>query len=41
MDVTELGVELEGQLPAYATSTAMLDPQPSEQGQGLNLSPHG
>ena len=28
-------------LPAYTIATATLDPQPIEQGQGLNLRPHG
>ena len=39
MEVPELGVESEMQFLAYATATAMLDPSPTEQGQGLNLYP--
>ena len=41
MEFPRLGGESELQLPAYTTGTAMLDPQPTEWGQGLNLHPHG
>ena len=34
MEVPRLEVKLELQLLAYTTATAMLDPQPTEQGQG-------
>ena len=33
-------VESELQPLAYPTATAMTDPQPTEQGQGLNPPPH-
>ena len=33
--------ESELPLQAYITATAMLDPQPNEQGQGSNRHPHG
>ena len=35
-EVPRLGVESELQLPIYTTATAMLDPQPTERGQGSN-----
>ena len=41
MEVPSLGIKSELQLPAYATTTAMQDPEPTEQGQGSNLLPHG
>ena len=53
MEVPRLGAESELQLPAYTTSTATqdlqptpqlmatLDPEPTELGQGSNLHPHG
>ena len=41
MEVPRLGFESELQLLAYTTATATLDPQPTEQGQGSNLGPHG
>ena len=34
MEVPELGVQMELQLPAYTTGTAIPDPQPIEWGQG-------
>ena len=40
-EVPRLGVKSERQLLAYTTATAMSDPEPSEQGQGSNLFPHG
>ena len=53
VEAPRLGVELELQLPAYATArsepplrpvlqlAAMPDPYPTERGQGLNLHLHG
>ena len=41
IEVPRLGVELELQPLAYTTAVVMLDPSPTEQGQGLNLRPHG
>ena len=41
MEVSRLGVELELQLLAYTTTTATQDLQPTEEGQGSNLHPHG
>ena len=38
---SRLGVKLERQLLAYATATAMQDPQSIEWGQGSNPRPHG
>ena len=37
MEVLSLGIELEMQLQAYATATAMKDPQLTEPGQALNI----
>ena len=41
MEVPRLEVYLELLLPAYATATAMSDPQLTERDQGSNLQPHG
>ena len=41
MEVPRLEVEWELHLPPTPQSMAMLDPQPTEQGQGSNLNPHG
>ena len=41
MEVPKLGVELEVQLQAYTTATAVQDRQPPEQGQESNLLPRG
>ena len=39
--VWRLGVKSELQLPAYTAATAVPDTQPTEQGQGSKLHPHG
>ena len=41
MEVPRLGLELDLQLLAYTTATAMRDTQAIEQGQGSNVHPHG
>ena len=41
MEVPRLAVELDLHLRPTPQLTGTLDPQPTEQGQGLNLHPHG
>ena len=41
MEFPRLGAELELQLLAYATTTATMDPQHTERGQGSSPRPHG
>ena len=41
MEVPRPGVKSEPKLPDYTTATATWDPQPTEQVQGSNPSPHG
>ena len=41
MEVSRLGIEVELQLLAYTTATAISDPQPTERGQESHLCPHG
>ena len=39
--ISQTRVELELQLPVFATDTTVPDPYPTEQDQGVNLHPHG
>ena len=41
MELPQLGVGPELQLPAYTTATAILEPSPTDQDQGSNPSPRG
>ena len=41
MDVPGLRGQIRAAAVAYTTAAAILDPQPTDRGQGLNLHPHG